>query len=993
MGLFDFGGSSGVSYEDMVRRRAIAVALAGRQKGFPKNKGEGLTYLGDAFAEAMGELALRQKEEAYKKETDKIGKGAPTKGYEPKTSYDQKDEKPFPKAASDDAYNKDRPTVKSEPPPPPQTPPQTAPPPAATGGWEPPPQTMAPWPVSEADPSSFSDRFAAADAPVEGAIPVQTVAEQPAPTRIASAAAPSPEYQAMFFSPQMQASMTGGTKPDLSPDTAPATAAQAAQPAPAAQAEQVTLPTETSKIPLPMGDPRTTGGVRATMEAIAARGGATPNFIGGMERAVRDESNFNPNLRHPDQPKFSGEAHYAHGLFQEGGDEWNNYVKWLDKNHPDAPWQDPKLQTQFLMERLQDPSRADYNRTFTAMQNAPTSGAAADALTRGYLKPAEEYREARGAQYRQAEGMPVYNNVAVGASGGGGGSQVAGMRVAPGGGRIGGAPAQDELATQRDAVTAALMQQQVKQPPTQEEASADTRLLEAVGGGRKPGTPFYPPTAALGRAGVTADVAQPGLSPMGALGGTGVDASVEARRNAISDALQNQPATAPEVPPENPTQPGTTPSPTTASLPPSTAGVVSSDMQNTVPMGALAQNSIPLGGYPSIPGGGTRMAQEPGPAIPDIRPAPPPPPPQQQAVPPSDLPIPPEVEQQFPKYGPAPKAPGPFPLSETQKYWEPYLSHPDPRIRQKAEHAYNTEEKFRTSAEAKAWEEYKNLRESHEANVKAERDFDLKKPERQLDTRIKRLAIEEAIAKAGNRPEEALKLKADREKAQQELEDLRYKATIQRDQEQRQRELTIKKTEQDINKGKIPVREKIGDQLFERQDDNTWLDVTPGSVGLKLTETQAKTLKFYERAKVAESQLGDTSVLAGFKNSAAGRVPMVGNYFVTPEYQKAKSAADAWMLATLRDESGAVIGVAELPQFYPVYFPLPGDSPQTIADKNERRANATRSLADALGSARPAADKFDEQFKARATTEPEGSTRTKKSGERQRVRGGRWEDY
>lgn len=976
---FIFGGNSGLTYEELVRRRAIAAALAGRNRAFPKTKGEGLTYLGDSFAEAMGELSLRMKEQQYKKEQGDIGANAPKSG-----SYVPASDRMTAPPGSDANRDVDRPTQKVEQPParvdqPVETAPQAAPAPAATGGWDPPPQTMAPWPVSEA-PSSFNDRFAAADVPVEGAVPVQTAAVAP-PAQMAAAPRPqiSSDMQAMFFSPQMgRSELAGGRTADMSP----------AQPPP----DPVTLPTETRDIPLPMGDPRTTGGVRSTMEAVASRGGMSPNAIAGLQRNVYDESKFNPNLRVPDQPNFSGEAHYAHGLYQEGGDEWNNYVKWLDSNAPGSDWRDPKLQTQFVTERLQDPSRPDYNRTFANMNAAPNSGVAADQFLRGYLKPASQHLAARSAEYLRGEGDQNYASRAVP---GGGGATVAtyGPRTGSGNERMGGA-------SQRDAVAAALLQQntqpqQVQAAPTQEEASADSRLLEAVGGERKPGSPFYAPTAALGRAGVTSDVAQPGLSPMGTLGGGGVDQSVEQRRNAISDALQNQPATAPEVPPENPTQPGTQSlSPTTASLPPSTSTseAVSSDIAKAPPMGATAQAGIPLA--PPVGYGNMRVAQEPGPAMPDPRAAPPPPAPD---APPSALPIPPETQQEFPKYAPAPKEPGVFGPSEQQKYWEQFLSHPDPRVRQKAEHIYNTEDAYRKAAEARSWEKYKNDREAYEANVRSERDFNLKRPERELETRIKRLAIEEQIYKASSRPDEALKLRADRMKAEQDLEDLRYKAGVQRQQEEKQRELNIKKTEQEIKAGKAPPREKIGDNLFERQEDGSWVDVTPGSkIGnIKLTETQAKTLKFYERAKVAEAQLGDTTALAGFKNTAAGRVPMVGNYFVTPEYQSKKSAADAWMLAVLRDESGAVIGINELPQFYPVYFPLPGDNAQTIADKNRRRANATQSLVDALGSAKPAVDQFNEQFKARETTEPEGTTRTSKSDptRKQRVRNGRWEDF
>lgn len=1010
---FIFGGNSGLTYEELVRRRAIAAALAGRNRAFPKTKGEGLTYLGDSFAEAMGELSLQMKERQYKKEQGEIGANAPKSG-----SYVPASDRMTAPPGSDANRDVDRPTQKVEQPParvdqPVETAPQAAPAPAATGGWDPPPQTMAPWPVSEA-PDTFSNRFAAANAPPPDAVPVQTAAVAPpafsdryaavnerplqAPP-VQTAAAPRPQIssdmQAMFFSPQMgRSELAGGRTADTSPAVVPPVQTAALPP------DAVTLPTETADIPLPRGNPRTTGGVQATIEATLARGGATPNTIGGYIRNARDESALNPaSMTYNDQKNFSGEARHGHGLLSEGGDEWNNQVAWLDKNYPGYDWRDPKLQAEFWQQRMQDPSRADYNRAYTAMQGAPTTGRAADIALRSYLKPADQYLQQRSATYLRegGEGSPQYASRAVTGSGGSG-IAMAGARTGnTASGREGGSPAD-----QRDAVTAALLQQntqpqQVQAAPTQDEASADSRLLEAVGGGRKPGSPFYAPTAALGRAGVTSDVAQPGLSPMGSLGGTGVDASVEQRRNAISDALQNQPAPVPEVPPENPTQPGTSLSPTTASLPPSTptSEVVSSDAARAPPMGATAQAGIPLA--PPVGYGNMRVAQEPGPAMPStsqgIRPAPPPAP----DAPPSALPIPPETVQEFPKYAPAPQEPRTFGPSEQQKYWEQFLNHPDPRVAAKAKHVYETEETYRKASEARSFEKYKNDREAYEANVRAERDFNLKKPERELDTRIKRLAIEEQIAKASNRPEEALKLKADRQTAEQQLEDLRYKAGVQRQQEEKQRELNIRKTEQEIKAGKAPPREKIGENLFERQEDGSWMDVTPGSkIGnIKLTETQAKTLKFYERAKIAESQLGDTSVLAGFKNSAAGRVPMVGNYFVTPEYQKAKSAADAWMLATLRDESGAVIGVAELPQFYPVYFPLPGDSPQTIADKNQRRANATQSLVDALGSAKPAVDQFNEQFKARETTEPEGTTRTSKSDptRRQRVRNGRWEDF
>ncbi|UWU75681.1 phage tail tip lysozyme [Bradyrhizobium huanghuaihaiense] len=46
------------------------------------------------------------------------------------------------------------------------------------------------------------------------------------------------------------------------------------------------------------------------------RAGVSKEAIAGIMANLQDESRFNPMLRHPDQPNWSGEAHYTH---QEGG--------------------------------------------------------------------------------------------------------------------------------------------------------------------------------------------------------------------------------------------------------------------------------------------------------------------------------------------------------------------------------------------------------------------------------------------------------------------------------------------------------------------------------------------------------------------------------------------------------------------------------------------------------------------------------------------------
>jgi hypothetical protein len=63
-GLFSFFANEPTSHEALVHRRKIAEALAAQKRGFPKNVGEGLTYLGESIGEAGLNYRLRQQEAA-----------------------------------------------------------------------------------------------------------------------------------------------------------------------------------------------------------------------------------------------------------------------------------------------------------------------------------------------------------------------------------------------------------------------------------------------------------------------------------------------------------------------------------------------------------------------------------------------------------------------------------------------------------------------------------------------------------------------------------------------------------------------------------------------------------------------------------------------------------------------------------------------------------------------------------------------------------------
>lgn len=59
------GSDANLSLEEIKRRRAIALALASRQRGYPKTLGEGMTYLGESIGDRLAEERLAAQEKAY----------------------------------------------------------------------------------------------------------------------------------------------------------------------------------------------------------------------------------------------------------------------------------------------------------------------------------------------------------------------------------------------------------------------------------------------------------------------------------------------------------------------------------------------------------------------------------------------------------------------------------------------------------------------------------------------------------------------------------------------------------------------------------------------------------------------------------------------------------------------------------------------------------------------------------------------------------------
>ena len=116
------------------------------------------------------------------------------------------------------------------------------------------------------------------------------------------------------------------------------------------------------------------------------------------------------------------------------------------------------------------------------------------------------------------------------------------------------------------------------------------------------------------------------------------------------------------------------------------------------------------------------------------------------------------------------------------------------------------------------------------------------------------------------------------------------------------------------------------------------------------TEGQRLAAGFADRMVSAEAiikQLPPQALPTEF-TSLAGGVPVFGGYLqrkaMTPEQQKYKQAADNWIRANLRKESGAVIGADEMKAEYETYFPQPGDSPEVIQQKTEARKTTTNAM-------------------------------------------------
>ncbi len=123
------------------------------------------------------------------------------------------------------------------------------------------------------------------------------------------------------------------------------------------------------------------------------------------------------------------------------------------------------------------------------------------------------------------------------------------------------------------------------------------------------------------------------------------------------------------------------------------------------------------------------------------------------------------------------------------------------------------------------------------------------------------------------------------------------------------------------------------------------------------TEGQSNAAGFAQRMELAESIINrlPAGSQPGVGTRVAEAVPFVGGALArtgqSPATQQYDQAAQDWIRAKLRKESGAAIGVDEMKQEFATYFPQVGDTPEKIEQKAEARRVVTLGMQKAAGRA------------------------------------------
>jgi hypothetical protein len=137
-----------------------------------------------------------------------------------------------------------------------------------------------------------------------------------------------------------------------------------------------------------------------------------------------------------------------------------------------------------------------------------------------------------------------------------------------------------------------------------------------------------------------------------------------------------------------------------------------------------------------------------------------------------------------------------------------------------------------------------------------------------------------------------------------------------------------------------------------------------------MTMEQGKAAGYADRVQQALPVITDTSPAAMSRwQMLLGKAPILGNTFVSPEFQLHQQSERNFINAVLRRESGAAINPDEFVQARQQYIPQPGDSPQVLAEKAKNRETVL------AGMIREAGPGYKPATGAATTTQPPKSER------------------
>jgi len=169
----------------------------------------------------------------------------------------------------------------------------------------------------------------------------------------------------------------------------------------------------------------------------------------------------------------------------------------------------------------------------------------------------------------------------------------------------------------------------------------------------------------------------------------------------------------------------------------------------------------------------------------------------------------------------------------------------------------------------------------------------------------------------------------------------------------------------DTEEGRVPLYPQInplfkapGDTRSQSQEikhvkDSARADsrIIKGTEKTNTTADEKLSMGFLNRMGAAE-QIIEALDSSGFDSSSLWEnAKTVSNVTASSDMQQYRQAADDWIRAKLRKESGAVIGPEEMAKEYEIYFPRIGDGQKVIDQKKGARKEAEKAMKIASGRA------------------------------------------